>query len=244
MRPDTPLLVYAWRGRDVTFTAADFYRWVPEIAYDEVRDAPAAAVGRALRNEVLGQLGADAGLDDDPYAIEAIDFGADRYLANRMKDHLRDRGGVEPTDAEVQEAFDRLGYGRILEATGDWWVIPFADYSEASAALATIEDGRAPESFPNYTFVEAGDLLAGRTEGHLRRLPLGEPMVVCLADGSCVVAEVRERHITRRTLEEARSEIESVLRRVLPEEQLTDSLRAAVRIRVDEDLFDRNLRPR
>ena len=244
LRPDTPLLVYEFGGRDVTFTASDFFRWVPELAYDEIRNSPAAAVGRALRNEVLGQLGAADGLDRDPYALEAIDFAADRYLANRMKDHLRELGDVEPTDEEVEEAFDRLGYGRILEARGSWWIIPFDGYPEADSALRAISAGRSAAGFPGYRDVDDGDLLAGRTEGHLRRIALGEPAVVCLADGSCVVAEVRERHVRRRTIEEARSEIESLLRRVLPEERMTDSLRRATRIRVDEELFQRNLERR
>ena len=245
LRSDTPLLLYSFNGQDHSFLASDFYRWVPELAYDEIRDAPAAAVGRALRNEVLGLKGLEAGLDKDPRAQEAVQFVADLYLANQLRNHLRETSQVVPSEEQISEAFDRLGYGALTSAEATYWIIPFESFPEAEKAREQVVNGaRRPESFEGYSYRANEDVLGGSLKGHVRRMTIGEPLVVCLADYSCNLVQVVQRTVARRTLDESREEITARLKNILPEELLTDSLRVGTPVWINEDLFLKNLQAR
>ena len=197
-----------------------------------------AAVGRALRNQALGLKGIDEGLDRDPAAVEAVGFATDRFLADTLRARLRADSRIEPTEEELARAFDRLGLGEIREATGDWWAIVFSGYPEADAAHGAILAGeRTPESYPGFERIVDGDLMATALGGYLRRMPLAETSLVCLADGSCAVARIEARSVVRTTLEEKRDDLRKLLTRILPEERLTDSLFEAEGVRVDTALF-------
>jgi parvulin-like peptidyl-prolyl isomerase len=238
LEPGTPLVTYTMDGQERTFTAGDFVRWLPELPYEEVRDRPMAAVGRALRNEALGLKGLSDGLDREPTAVEAVGFAADRFLADTLRGWLRANERVEPTSEDIARAFGRLGLGAIREATGDWWSVPFPSHAEAEAALHAIRDGgRAPESFAGFERVEDGDLLKEELGWHLRRMTVGVPFVACLEDGSCVVARADDLDVVRATLDEKHDDLRAMLARILPEERLTDSLFGVSRVRVDTALF-------
>lgn len=245
LEPGTPLVRFEMDGEEHTFTAGDFVRWLPELPVEEIRSRPMASVGRALRNEALGLKGIAEGLDRDPWAAEAVEFQTDRFLADSLTGILRASRSVIPTDDDIARAFDRLNLGAIREATGDWWAVPFTSFSGADSALQAIKAGkRAPESYAGFERVEGGDLLATDLGGHLRRMPLATAAVVCLADGSCHVAEIDDRTITRTTLDEKREDLRNLLMRILPVERLTDSLFGATDISVDTTLFNQMMEHR
>jgi hypothetical protein len=238
LEPGTPLVTYTMDDEERTFTAGDFVRWLPELPYEEVRDRPMAAVGRALRNQALGLKGLAEGLDREPSSAAAVGFAADRFLADTLRGWLRANERVEPTSEDLARAFNRLGLGAIREATGAWWSVPFPTHTEAEAALRAIRAGdRTPESFSGFERVEDGNLLKEELGWHLRRMTVGVPFVACLEDGSCVVARTDALDIVRTTLDEKRDELRAMLSRILPEERLTDSLFEVSRVRVDTALF-------
>ncbi len=110
--PETVLVRYEWAGESRHFTAGAYYNWLEELPFAEARSNPAASVGRALRNEVLGLAGEAAGLGDAPIVREAVRHEALVYLSRQLKDVLRADTTRAPSDDMLARAYERLTQGR------------------------------------------------------------------------------------------------------------------------------------
>ena len=240
LTPETLLAAYTFEGERRPFTAQEYAAWLPELPMGELRHRTAASVGRALRNEALALAGFTQKLERDPAVIDEVHYRTSVYLANRLRDTLRTSGTATPTEAELQEGFTRLGYDQLKAATATYWIIPFASLGEAEAAKRAIVTGQSrADAYPAYTYVEGDDLLgSGERNHHLRRAPLEVPLVIGTADGGWWVAEVETRTLTYTTFDEAKPQIEAVLRTYLPEFRLVKTLRTAAQVEINHGLFE------
>lgn len=236
LEPETVLATLDLDGERAEFTAGDFLRWLPELPYDEVRDRTMAAVGRALRNEVLASRGVKAGYEDADLVRESIRFASDSWLASNLRAALRTSGRVEPSDEEIAEAFERLGYRKLERALADYWIVRTASVAAADSVRALLESGVDPAAVTGYAMATGADV-RGDDLGFVRRAPLDQPVVGCSVDGTCYVLRVLRRDMVYTRLEDKRDEVRTVLRQLLPEERMTDSLLSVVSVRVDTTLF-------
>ena len=97
----TPLAWYTFRGEERVFTLDDYAAWFDELPFPEARHRTAASVGRALRNEAFALAGQAEGLDMDPVALHEADFQERIYLADRMRDLLREGAPGMVTNEQI-----------------------------------------------------------------------------------------------------------------------------------------------
>lgn len=244
LTPETPLATYRLEGREVTFTAGDYLRWIEELPGGEVRNRTAASVGRALRNEAFAQLGLAAGYSEDPLVVDEVRYQAAAYLADELREQVRQTETATPTAEEVEEAFLRLGYRRLKEARATYWTIPFTALADARAVRDAIASGSAePAGYGGYRAFEDASL-TGTDEltHHVQRAPEGAPVLIGTADGTYHVAYVKERTLVYTQLDEVRAEIERLLATYLPELRLAAELQRRADVEVDPELFDEVIR--
>ena len=243
LEPGTVLATLDLDGTRAEFTAGDFIRWLPELPYEEVRDRTVSAVGRALRNEVLAQRGLKAGFEGEPLVTEAVRHASDTWLAASLREALRASKSIEPTEAEVGEAFERLGYRKLEAATADWWVVRVTSVSAADSVLKALSSGTDPSSFAGYEYVVAADILGDGLAGHVRRAPLDRTVAGCMGIDECFALRVLKRDLVYTRLEDKADDIRRVLATLLPEELLADSLLSKTEVRVDTLLFKSLMEP-
>ncbi|BBM69270.1 peptidylprolyl isomerase [Rhodothermus marinus] len=237
LTPETVLITYTLNGQQRTFTAGDYYRWLPVLPYREVRYRTMASVGRALRNEVLAELGFAEGLEHDPRVLETVRFLANAYLGDALRRHLETHERVEPTEMQVRRAFEELGYRRLKSARVHYWTI-YAGSAERARQLreqitAGTLDPRTDTSYVEYR----GELGRDKLSAYVRKALLQQPLVLCLQRDSCYVLYVAERTLRYTELEEVADTIRAQLARLLPEMQLLATLYPKASIEVDTTLF-------
>jgi len=240
LTPETVLLTYTLDGETHPFTALDFFNWLPEMPYEELRSRPMASVGRALRNDVLAQRGTTQGLDNDPGVEETLQYLSATFLSEQLSADLREQARAEPTEADMREAFEQLGYRQLEEARARYWLIRFSSLRDAEAAKKAIEAGtRAPTQYDTYAPFEDADLKTSELGDEARRALLDTPMLVCTDATACSLMQVTDRTLRYSTFDEQADKIRERLSRMLPEVHLLDSLRQQAVITVDTLLFTR-----
>jgi hypothetical protein len=237
-------MTYTVNGHEAVFLAGDFFDWLPELEYPELRDKPLAAIGRALRNEVLAQKGLDAGLDSDEQVKETVQFLTNTYLAQQLRENLEPLDPGEIPDDQVERAYRELGYRELRSARGDWWQIEFQTLEGADSArgLITAED-RRPDSFPTYQQFVNADLAEVELGDYVRRAPTEKPMLACTTEHRCFVLRVEDVQLEYASLEESESEIRSRLSEYLPQVDLLMELRDHADIDADSALVDQIMNP-
>jgi parvulin-like peptidyl-prolyl isomerase len=241
---ETVLATYVWEGRRRAFTTAEYFTWAGHLPYGEVRHRTAASVGRALRNHVLAQQGFQRGLQDDPIVRDEIEYRAALYLADALRMELRREADADPTEHELQEAYDRLGYRRLEKAEADYWHLTFEALADAENAKNAIQMQEAvPDSFKTFTERRAADLTALDELGiYLQKAPLQTPVVIGTGDGGWHVVRVAERTIVYTSLDAVRNELEEKIRSYVPEVRLLRALRAEADIEIDDALFEQMMK--
>ena len=238
--PETVLLTYTMGGKELSFTAGDYARWLPELPYDEVRHRTVASVGRALRNDVLALKGLERGLDRDPYVLETVNYTESSFLADRMQEHVWTDPVVRPEDAELAEAYRRLGHRTLKEVRADYWSIAFSGLREAEVALSEIKAGeRSPSDFAAFEEFEDTDVRDSKPGDFVRRAPLRQPVILCADEGTCFVMRVDDRRVSYTEFEDGKEKLRDKLSAVLTTAVLTDSLFRIGEVQVDSSLFRR-----
>lgn len=85
LTPDTPLASFTLNGTIHTFTADNYFFWLPELPLSEVTSNPPASVGRAIRNEAFALAGSDLNLENDEIVLEDLATSTRTYLANSVR---------------------------------------------------------------------------------------------------------------------------------------------------------------
>ena len=235
LTPETVLVEYDWKGERRTFTAGDYYGWLEELPFAEATANPAASVGRALRNEVLGLAGEEEGLYEDPIVKEAIQHEAMVFLARNIKSQLRQDTTSKPTPEMLDRAFERIAKDRRKSIIVDFWVIPFDRFEEAQQVLALIKAGEErPDSFQGYQAVTGHEVLQDREwMVHLRQAPLDRPVLAGLSNNRWFVIEVSEREEQVYTIEDVRDQLEQQLAPLASEHYVLKDLYQLASIEVD-----------
>jgi len=237
---ESVLATYELDGRRESFTAAGYFEWIAHLPYGEVRHRTAASVGRALRNHALAQKGLSLGLGDDPSVRDEVEYRASLYLAEALRKKLREESDVTPTEAELREAYDRLGFRKLEKAEADFWHIQFENPTEAEEARAAIDAALAsPSAFPTFERRDEFDLTSLDELGvYIQKAPLDTPVVMGTGDGSWHLVRVDQRSIEYTSFEDVRDDLEAKYRPYVPEVRLLRSLRDDAEIDIDVDLFD------
>lgn len=245
LSPETVLVTYARDGGRVGFTAEQYFEWMGHLPASEIRNRPAASVGRALRNQVLAERGLELGLHDDPAVRDEVEYRASEYLAGALRDRLRrESAGVEPTEEELREAFARLGFEKLEKAEADFWHLGFDDPKDAEAAKEAILAGEASaESFDGFARHDGADLRPmGELGTYIRKAPLETPVVVGTGDGGWHVVRVDDRTVAYTTFDQARADVDRRFRPYVQEMRLLRELRENADIEIDVDLFEEMMR--
>ncbi len=239
LAPGTVLATYTLDGTRQTFTAEAYARWLPELPSAEIRSRPAASVGRALRNEALAAAGFARGLAADPGVVDEVAYVSARYLAGALRDSLRLDAPPEPSEAELRQGYEKLGFRRLARATADYVHVPFATRGEAEAAAGLLgRDTTGLARYPGYHYARQAAITGGDPlDGFVRQAPLGQPIVVGTGDGRWHVLRVARRDLAYTTFDEARPAVRAALAPLLPEFRLIARLRANATIWIDDALF-------
>lgn len=236
---ETVLLDYTWQGERRAFTAADYVRWLPELPSAEVRQRPAASVGRALRNEVFAREGLARGLAGEDGVRREVAYQMRLFLADRLRDSLRAHSTTPPDEATLQALAARYGAGQRKRLVADYWYIPFDTYEAAHAAQERLRTSPAAAAgYDGYhAFTRTDVQQKPGWASHVAKAPLGETVVLGRADGTWAVLYVAARSSETVGVEEVRPYLEQVLRRFTAEAELLKQLRARTVIERDETLF-------
>ncbi len=201
LTPETILFTYTLNGEERTFTAGDYYRWLPFLPYREVRYHTLASVGRALRNEVLAELGFSEGLEQDGRVLETVRFLANAYLGDKLRRYLAENERIEPTEDQVRTAFEQLGYKRLKSTEAKYWTIYAGSAARARQLREEIMAGRLnPQADPTYTEYH-GPLAQDALSAYVRRVLLQQPLVLCVQRDSCYVRYVHDRKLNYTSIE-------------------------------------------
>ena len=245
LSPETVLATYSFDGRREAFTAAQYFEWMSHLPAGEIRNRTAASVGRALRNQVLADRGLALGLQDDQQVRDEVEYRASEYLAGALRDRLRDEAeAVEPTEAELREAFDRLRFKKLEKAEADFWHLQFETMRKAEAAKNAIAAGEAEaDTFVTFAEHDDADLRPmGELGTYIQKAPLETPVVIGTGDGGWHVVRIAGRAIEYTTFEDARAEVDRAFRPYLPEMRLLRTLREHADVVIDLDLFEEMMR--
>lgn len=245
LTPETVLATYTFGGKTRTFTAGDYYFWLPELPFEEARNRTGASVGRALRNEVMARAGAAAGLAADSVVQHEVDYHSRLHLAARMQTELRRPPFDEPDEAFLHEAFERFGLGRRHAWTVDFTVIPFGSREQAEAARARLDaDPAAAATYPGFAAYQRAALDDHPDwRPHILRAPLGRYVVVQHGTHGWAVLRVEAREAITPTYEEVRPRLVEALAPLARETALLRDLRARATITVDTTLFRQMMPP-
>lgn len=240
LTPETPLVTYSWQGVAQVFTAGDYFEWINHVPYGELKSNPAASIGRALRNEVMGLAGEEAGLDADPIVRASIIFEEQLYLASKVKESLRKDTTQKPTDEMVRSAFDRMTSKRKKSIQVDYWKIETTSLENAKLIRDQIESGEEqPSSFAAYqTFNDIDVFEEPAWASKLRQAPLNTLMVAGLRGGQWTVFQVAERNVTTYQFDEVRASLEKQLMPYAGEYFLLRQLYQDADIKIDQAQFD------
>ena len=243
LSPETVLATYEFDGRREAFTAGQYFEWMSHLPAGEIRNRTAGSVGRALRNQVLADRGLSMGLQNDQQVRDEVEYRASEYLAGALRDRLRlEAETIEPTEAELREAFDRLRFKKLEKATADFWHLQFETMREAQAAKNAIAAGEAEaDTFASFAKYDDTDLRPmGELGTYIQKAPLETPVVIGTGDGGWHVVQIAERTIEYTTFEEAREEVDRAFRPYLPEMRLLRTLRkhAEADVEIDLELFE------
>ena len=244
LTPSTVLVEYNWAGQQRVFTAADFFRWLPDLPFEELRQNPPASVGRALRNEVLGMAGAREGLAIDLIVMQSVTYQSQIFLARALREQIRQDTSIVPDELLIQQAFDRIIKDRKKSIVVDFWAIPCENLESARNLLAEIEQGKAePEKIAGYVWRENIDISQHPAwQRHLRQAPLSQPMVVGMqgeeGNERWAVFEIHRRQETEYTLDEMRSSLKKQLAPYAGEYYTLRALYEKAHIEVDTTLVE------
>ena len=240
LTPDTPLVRYTWQEEARVFTAGDYFKWINDVPYGELKSNPAASIGRALRNEVLGLAGAQAGLDADPVVQASIAFEQQLYLASKVKESLRQDTTQRPTDEMVKSAFERLTSQRKKSIQVDYWKIETTSIENAQLVRDQIAKGKEqPSNFATFQLFETVDIFTEpEWTSNLRQAPLNTLMIVGLKGGRWAVFQVTNRKETTYQLEEVRASLEEQLAPYAGEYFLLRQLYQGADIEIDQAQFE------
>ena len=234
-QPGAVLATYGPPGSRTPLTMGEYAAWLPDLPAGEARARTAASVGRALRNIVLAERGTAGALLDSDAARARLAHAARLHRARALRAALRDTSQTAPPDALLRDLAEQRGLlGRTdLRADYAWAIHPTRP--EAEAARTALLSGMADVQVGRDVSVPTIPLL--RT--HLASIPIGEPVVVGLHDGTWALLRVDRRTEVQPSFDELRPRLAAALAPYAAEVRLLSLLRSQARIEVRDDVLER-----
>jgi len=224
---DVVLATYEWDGERRAFKAGDYAFWFESLPTREARERTGASVGRAMRNELLAEAGAEHGLRDAEWEVD-VERRIALEEARRMRQRLRSEP-VEVDTALVKQAFERL---RLAERRSLRVSFDAALFGTAAEAR------RAAEAGPAWTISVRDSLLADLPDWNpaVSRAPI-DSIVVVGRRADWAVLRVLGRTRVPLTWRDHREELEERLTPFVREYRMVRDLRGDAAIRIDTTLF-------
>lgn len=244
LTPDTPLATYTLGSDTLTFTAEDYYFWLPVLPFSEASNRTSASVGRALRNEALYRAGIQEGLDTDPQVLGEVSRARRHELTRRMRDSLRSAVPFEITEDDLRTAFMRSPASRRKQWIADFWTIPFGTQAEAETAQTRLSEDVSQAS--NYTGLARYENRDLRTVPEwapsVRQAPVEQVAIARQASGSWAVVYVERREGIPTTFEAVRDSLAQALAPQYNEYRLLQRLYEQAAIATDTLLFEQMMK--
>ncbi len=244
LQPDTPLATYTLNGEPLTFTAADYFLWLPELPFAEARGRTAASVGRALRNEALYRAGQARGLDTDPQVLADMDRGRRWELTVRLRDSLHTMPPEAIPEPYLRSAFAKSPLARQQSWTADFWTITFDTQADAETAQAKLtQDPAQAAAYPNFSRYTAQDLqVVPEWSGTVRQAPMQRVNLARQASDTWALVYVEQRTVETPPFEALRDTLAEALAPRYTEFQLLQRLYDQAAVATDTLLFEQIMR--
>lgn len=240
LTPDTPLATYVLGTDTLTFTARDYYFWLPDIPFSEARHRTSASVGRALRNEALYRAGEERNLASDTQVVADIDRARRNELTRRMRDSVRFAPSQPIAEADLRRAFDRSPTARQRRWTADFWTITFSSQADAEKAQQQLTNTPAlAEDYPSYSKYTAQRLSAvPEWSSTIRQAPVRRISLAKQASGTWALIYVDQRTAETPTFEAVRDSLAQTLAPRYTEYLLLQRLYEQATVQTDTLLFE------
>ena len=238
--PETVLATYEFGGETVSFTALDYYFWLPELSFQEARSRPAASLGRALRNDALYRAGVEADLEDDPIVKGDVAWEARRALTRLMRDSLAAEAPASIPEADLRVAFERSPLARTQLWDADFWVISDLTREDAESIKGALEAQRAVPSYfqTHQEYKEQALNGVPQWASLVKQAPLGETMLVQHSVSGWGLLHVSRREVQEPSFKVLRDSLETSLLPRYAEYQLLQHLYESAVVETDTLLFE------
>ncbi|HCD52455.1 MAG TPA: hypothetical protein DEQ34_08410 [Balneolaceae bacterium] len=237
---ETVLASYVLNGNRTEFTFQDYLNWLPYMSFDESKNRTGASIGRAMRNQVLYELGMDQDLENDPRVKREVRKRALEVLSDLYERDLTIEALRDTSEIIIPASFrDRMIRDKNFQMIATYWYITAEDMPSAREIREALEDGKDPSSYDSYHLKEEVDVVPTDPDYKLVRDGLMEmPYVAHSGDKGWMVMGIDSRTITE--IDENTGDLELTLRyRVYDALKSTvDSLKEEADIFVDWELFN------
>lgn len=234
------LASYVLAGERVSFTFADYLKWLPFLSFQESKLRLGASIGRGMRNEVLYTFATQENYAQDSRVIQDVAQRSIEYLSDYNQYRMAQEAFMDTQLVDVPSSFrDRLikDKERIMEA--EYWMISAQNLQEARAIKEEIQASTSPQNFTQYVKVENRTISPSNGLFSLiEKSVLNQPTVGYSAQEGWLVLNVSKRNISIVSERTSVEDVQQAYRVYASIQSEIDRLRATSEITIDTTLFD------
>ncbi|MCG8372648.1 MAG: peptidylprolyl isomerase [Balneolales bacterium] len=237
---ETILATYVLAGERVDFTFDDYLNWLPYLSFQESKSRTGASVGRALRNEVLYEIGVQNGYDKDERVIERVKNRGYEILAELSQYEMTLEALADTNPVVVPASFtDRLIDDRELLLEASYWKILAEDRVRAFQIRDSLQNGANPKAFPAYKEFDFQIIESTNNDFDLvSRGLINNPVLAHSTSEGWMVINVLEREVTEISKSTSVTDLETRYKVYSKINGEIKQLREWASIEIDTLLFD------
>lgn len=194
---ETVLATFVLDGERQQFTFDDYLNWLPDLSFEESKVRTGASIGRALRNEVLFQLAANTGYQNDERVQKEMKERGYKVLSRLYEFDQAKEAVKDTTEINIPSAFrDRIIRQREYELIATYWKIDAESLADARLIRKEIIEKGIPESYDSYELFEELNVQPQEFDYTLVRDGLlNTPSVAHNAEDGWIVMDILDRSI-------------------------------------------------
>ena len=234
------LASYVLAGERVSFTFADYLKWLPFLSFQESKLRLGASIGRGMRNEVLYTFATQENYAQDPRVIQDVAQRSIEYLSDYNQYRMAMKAVQDTGTVEVPESFrDRLISSREVLLQADYWKIPANSLQDARRIKREIEQGNKPLDYQGFNLVAYSAIDAKENDYHLvRKSLIDTPVIAQSSEQGWMVLQVNRRDISEIATQTKVDDLQRSFKVYDTIQTEVDSLRALANIEIDTELFE------
>lgn len=236
LEPGLPLAAYQLHGQRQIMTVKEFERWLPFLSKAEASQRIGAALGRALKYEVLAQLAIKSGLKQSFWVQDEVSRVDRAYRTQLVKGFLRKEPQSQVPDAAVEQAYQANYSNNVVQLVASYSFYPTPTLPEAKTFLSRLE----LESESNSLGEISRNVVIQKKHPLYRAImdaPQEKPQIVVDANGQPGVFVLASRQIKHPNKQEVLPSIRDQLAPFADEIKLTARLIRNSKISLDTALF-------